>query len=172
MMRRQSLSMLSVSPLLIARLDNWGDVYRDRQKVDTSATGRFCELLARSKGQIEDARLPDDRDEQDAVIVEFAWCSQGMPTLSKLVLYSRYMIRLAPLYTQRLLRVKGISIHRREYETVEVRAHWAIANALAKVETRVYKPSHNSCTAEVAARVHPRAPLALRKAEPKRSAFA
>lgn len=155
-MTRISLHLAPISHSLIARLENWGNVYRDRPRIDISATGRFCDRLARNKlgENYDSARQPRaDNDVVDAAILETVW--RSLPTISKLALFARYMRRIAPGLTRRLLRSKGVNIKEQEYCRIEIKAHEEMQIALANKELQLYNPHNNLRTAK-AARVHQR----------------
>jgi hypothetical protein len=146
-LRKQALFLSSISPDLIYRLENWADVLRIVPRLNISPTGRFCESLARSKGQIEHGRNPrPDLDEPDAYVVEK--CMRRVPKNPRTMIAVHYIFRIFPwrLHSDtrvRLWKLTGLSVRRSEWETELVRAHWMVSNVLAPTKSRVYNSRDN-----------------------------
>lgn len=177
MRRRPPLYLASLSPVLVARLENWADAYRDRQRQDVSATGRFCDQLARrakGEGVMEAARQPRPEIlERDAFLVEKAMhqvSRRPRQILCVHYLWKVYPWRLRSNIRGKLWDVMGFAVRMSEWETEIVRSHWPIENLLASVGRKVYNPRDNSNG--LAPLVHTTGVVRLKKAEPKRSAFA
>jgi hypothetical protein len=123
------IALHSLSALLRYRLDNWGNVMRNRERDGISPTYVICERMARQKGQIDAARRPIYTDEADASLVEAAWRARTMTILSKELLRGYYVLRLHPAHLARLL-----SLGRVEFDSRLYHAHIQIEFVLALVD--------------------------------------
>lgn len=147
-MKRRFFYLASISPDLVGRLENWADVVRVTPRLNVSATGRFCESLARSKGQIEQARFArPDLNETDAFDVEKAM--HWVPRRPRTLLIAHYVHRVYPWRLHSSMRpalwaILGFAIRKSDWESEITKAHWSAESALARIEIRAYNARHNS----------------------------
>lgn len=128
------------------RLENWGEVMRDRSRQSVSPTYEVCRALAKRAGQ--GAWGSDDPEkewnEADADTIERAWRLGGSYRLGKQVsgiIRAYYLLGQPPFLICRLQKVRT-----REFPDIFVRGVEDFQQFVAQMENRMHNPAQSVMT--------------------------
>ncbi|AZR93916.1 hypothetical protein BBB39_09140 [Bordetella trematum] len=123
-----------------ARLENWGDVMRDRSRPAVSPTYQICRDLARRAGQTRNMENEPVREwnEPDAEFIEGCWRLaagyRGLPRETAML--RAYYVLLQPPHI--ICRFQGVRA--REFDDVIVRAVVEFEHFVARIQNRRHNP--------------------------------
>lgn len=128
------------------RLENWGEVMRDRRHQGVSPTYEVCRALAKRAGQ--GAWGSDDPEkewnEADADLIERAWrlgAAYRMHPRAPLLLRAYYVANQPPFV---ICRMQGIRA--REFDDHLVRGVTDFQHFVAQMESRMHNPAQSVMT--------------------------
>lgn len=123
------------------RLENWGDVMRDRRRQGVSPTYEVCQQLKRMAGKMPPNEEKPELDEADAASIEAAWrlaAGYRMEPRHAGILRAYYVLRQPPFIVCRLW-----SMRVREFDDTLVRAVHSFQELVALQEIRRHNPQHS-----------------------------
>lgn len=128
------------------RLENWGEVMRDRRRRGVSPTYEICRAMAKRAGQgaWEGDQAAREWDEDDATFIEGAWrTSAGYRTDPRGtgVLRAYYVLGQPPAIICRFHGVRA-----REFEDVLVKAVVDFQRWVAILEAKMHNPAQSVMT--------------------------
>lgn len=128
------------------RLENWGEVMRDRSRRGVSPTYEICRAMAKRAGQgaWEGEAVEREWDEHDAAFIETAWrTSAGYRTEPRGtgVLRAYYVLGQPPAIICRFHGVRA-----REFDDVLVRGVMDFHRWVAILESRAHNQRHSVMT--------------------------
>ena len=129
-----------------ARLENWGEVMRDRARRGVSPTYEICRMLAKRAGQgaWEGEEQEREWDEADAVFIEKAWrlgSAYRMNPRSCMMLRAYYVVGHPPYLICRMQ-----SIRAREFDDTLVRAVAEFDEFVARMKNPPHNPPQSVMT--------------------------
>ncbi|MDH2239081.1 hypothetical protein N5K27_22490 [Pigmentiphaga sp. GD03639] len=128
----------------VARLENWGEYYRDRKRPGKTATYDICEAMADRAGQTFRESVPrHEVDAEDAQIIEYCWrmCGHRVHARDRAILRAYYVERVDPRGICRVLHVRW-----RSFPGEHARAVLRFRDAVALLERVGYSPPQDNPT--------------------------
>ncbi len=104
-----------------ARLENWGDYFRDRTKPGESMTYKICESMADKAGQRYRESTPrPEIDVEDAQTIEYCWAMSAhrIDTKHRALLRAYYVECSDVRMVARVLRIRWLSFEDERMEAV------------------------------------------------------